>query len=103
MVLFILPYNFFKENTVVFNTMQNIVVLMEPFVESTIIDAFTTSQKLGNMYLNQFCIDEDAAFELSGVYYFKKFDKITDKIAKFFLGKVATGKDNQFVQYQFIF
>ena len=29
------------------------------------------SLKAGNMCLNRFCIDEDAAFELSGVNYFK--------------------------------
>ena len=77
--------------------MQNLVVLMGQIVPRDI------SFKAAKMCFNRFCIDEDAAFELSGVYYFKKFDKITDKIAKFFLGKVATGKDNQFVQYQFIF
>ena len=28
--------------------------------------------KGGNMILNRFCIDEDGAFEISGVNYFKK-------------------------------
>ena len=47
--------------------MQNLVVLMEPSE-----DAWDTPLKGGNMILNRFCIDEDAAFELSGVNYLKK-------------------------------
>ena len=35
-------------------------------------NGFDVSLKGGNMILNRFCIDEDAAFELSGVNYFKK-------------------------------
>ena len=42
--------------------MQNIVVFMEKS-----IFANETPLKSGNMILNRFCIDEDAAFELSGV------------------------------------
>ena len=47
--------------------MQNLVVFMEPSE-----DAHMISLKGGNMCLNRFCIDEDAAFELPGVYYFEK-------------------------------
>ena len=47
--------------------MQNLVVLMEPSK-----DANDFSMRTGNMILNRFCIDEDAAFELSGVNYLKK-------------------------------
>ena len=47
--------------------MQNLLVFMEPSE-----DAWKTSLKGGNMILNRFCIDEDAAFELSGVYHLKK-------------------------------
>ena len=47
--------------------MQNLVVFMEPSEE-----ACFTPLKGGNMILNRFCIDEDAAFELSGVNSFKK-------------------------------
>ena len=47
--------------------MQNLVVLMEPSER-----AYDTPLKGGNMILNRFCIDEDAAFELSGVNYLKK-------------------------------
>ena len=47
--------------------MQNLVVLMEPSKYSN-----ETPLKGGNMILNRFCIDEDAAFELSGVKYFEK-------------------------------
>ena len=45
-------------------TLQNLVVLMEPSE-----DADRVPLKAGNMMLNRFCIDEDAAFELSGVNY----------------------------------
>ena len=46
---------------------QNIVFFMEPSE-----NAYTTPLKGGNMILNRFCIDEDAAFELSGVNSLKK-------------------------------
>ena len=46
--------------------MQNLVVLFEP---SGV--AFISSLKAGTMILNRFCIDEDAAFEFSGVIYLK--------------------------------
>ena len=44
--------------------MQNLVVLMNP-PDLT----WDVSPKAGNMCLNRFCIDEDAACELSGIYY----------------------------------
>ena len=47
--------------------MQNLVVLMEPSGNACYIDL-----KGGNMCLNRFCIEEDDAFELSGVHYLKK-------------------------------
>ena len=46
---------------------QNLVLLMDQSEEK-----WKISLKAGNMCLNRFCIDEDAAFELSGVNYFKK-------------------------------
>ena len=46
--------------------MQNLVVFMEPTE-----DASNISMKGGNMILNRFCIDEDAAFELSEVNYLR--------------------------------
>ena len=48
--------------------MQNLVVLKEPSEHACDI-----SFKAGNMCLNQFSIDADAEFELSGVYYLKKW------------------------------
>ena len=42
-------------------------------------DADDVSLKAGNMILNRFCIDEDAAFELSGVNYLKKFGRYYDE------------------------
>ena len=47
--------------------MQNLLVLMDPSGY-----AADHSWKPGNMILNRFCIDEDAAFELSEVNYLKK-------------------------------
>ena len=47
---------------VVSKKIQNLVVFMEPSE-----DAWITSLKGGNMILNRFLIDEDAAFELSEV------------------------------------
>ena len=46
---------------------QNLVVLLEPSAGHG-----DDSLKGGNMILNRFCIDEDAAFELSGVNYLTK-------------------------------
>ena len=50
-------------------TLQNIVILMEDrYPQSWII-----SMKAGNMCLNRFCISENDSFELSGVYFLKKY------------------------------
>ena len=43
--------------------MQNVVLLIDPLVQASDV-----SSKAGNMYLNRFCIDEEAAFESTGVY-----------------------------------
>ena len=45
--------------------MQNIIILKVPSP-----NASERSLIGGNMFLNRFCIDEDAAFELSGVLLF---------------------------------
>ena len=47
--------------------MQNLVFLMEPSN-----DAYRFNLEGGDMYLNRFAIDEDAAFEVSGVYHLIK-------------------------------
>ena len=46
---------------------QNLVVVIDPSKH-----AYNISSKGANMYLNRFCIDEDAGFECSGVLYLKK-------------------------------
>ena len=46
--------------------MQNLFV----FIESN-KNGWDTPLKAGNLYLNRFCIDEEAAFELSDVNYLK--------------------------------
>ena len=58
--------------------MQNLVLLMEPSE-----DAYDIDLKGGNMCLNRFSIDEEAAFEISGVHYLKKkCYEIQDEILK---------------------
>ena len=42
--------------------MQSIVIYIEPNR-----DAFITSEKIANFYMNRFFIDEDAGFELLGI------------------------------------
>ena len=59
------------------NQKQNLVVFMEPSENTAFIGL-----KCGNMILNRFCIDEDAAFELSGVNFFK-----SGEIPRFFNSK----------------
>ena len=55
--------------------MQNFIILMQPTE-----DAWDISIKAGKLLLNRFFIDEEAAFELSGVYYLKKSaSKFADK------------------------
>ena len=46
---------------------QNIIVLQEQSEETYDISLYA-----GNMYLNRLCIDENAGFELSGVYLLNK-------------------------------
>ena len=71
--------------------MQNLVVLMEPSKKADNI-----SLKAGNMILNRFCIDEDAAFELSGVNYLKKpMSRANDP-------DELKGKENLFLRSYFI-
>ena len=53
------------------------------------------SMNAGNMILNRFCIDEDAAFELSGVNYLKKRDYSEQRIEK--------GKEYSFLWYSFLY
>ena len=50
---------------------QNIVLLLEEPTEK-----WDISWKGANMILNRFCIDEDAAFECTGVYHLRKQTEI---------------------------
>ena len=45
-------------------------------------DAYKIDLKSGNMCLNRFSIDEEAAFEISGVHYLeeKSYDNIDDEL-----------------------
>ena len=68
--------------------MQNLVVFMEPSEH-----AYDTPAKAGNMILNRFCIDEDAAFELSGISSLKTFSSDMIKKSQFELKRKEKGKD----------
>ena len=74
--------------------MRNLVVFMEPSK-----DAHVISCKGGKLYFNRFCIDEDAACELSGVHYLKEssnylasFVKYADSSEQLQADKNAKGK-----------
>ena len=79
--------------------MQNLVVLMEPSE-----DAYDYSLKAGNMILNRFCIDEDAAFELSGVNFLEKSsrDKRSGKSIKLKVKRKEKGKEYSFWRTYFV-
>ena len=68
--------------------MQNLVVLNSPLGR-----AFDNSSQAGNMILNRFCIDEDAAFELSAVHSAKKLSEFGYEGSK--------GKDHWFLWFDF--
>ena len=74
--------------------MQNLIVLMEPSE-----DASNVSLKGGKMILNRFCIDEDAAFELSGVKYLKKssYEMRNGESKEFKVERNKKGKENSFL------
>ena len=82
------------------NQKQNLVVLTEPSDEKYII-----SLKVGNMVLNRFCMYEDAAFELSGVNYFKKTseDIVYDGDLEFELKRKEKGMEYLFLRSTFNF
>lgn len=63
--------------------MQNLVVFIEPCE-----DASNISLKAGKLYLNKFCIDEDAACELSGVYYLNSEEPLNFTLKQKVEGKV---------------
>ena len=79
--------------------MQKLVVLMEPSEH-----ACDNDMKAGNMILNRFCIDEDAAFELSGVNYLKKSsdDIRHNESIKFKVKRKVKGKEYSFLRSYFI-
>ena len=85
--------NFENTKIVMSKKMQNLVVFMEPSE-----DAFSTPLKGGNMILNRFCIDEDAAFELSGVSSLKESsqDVKYGNGPKFILKRIQKGKEYSF-------
>ena len=75
--------------------MQNLVVLMEPSEYENDV-----SLKTGNMIFNRFCIDEDAAFELSGVNYLKKSSKKMEDGEIIRVKRKLKGKDFPFLRFE---
>ena len=73
---------------------QNLVFFIEPSE-----DAFETPLKGGSMIFNRFCIDEKAAFELSGVNYIKKwsFKTANSSTREFQVKSEAKGKEFTFL------
>ena len=73
--------------------MQNLVFFMEPSE-----NAYITPLKAGKMIFNRFCIDEDAAFELSGIDSLKKSsDAMTfQNSLKYVLKRKQKGKEYSF-------
>ena len=62
--------------------MQNLVVFIEPSE-----DASNISSKAAKLYLNRFCIDEEAACEVSGVYYLKSEEPLSHTLKRKAEGK----------------
>ena len=50
-------------------TKQNLILFIQPP-----IDPWSSPSKIGNSYINRFVIDEEASFELLGVYQLSKID-----------------------------
>ena len=69
--------------------MQNLVVFIEPSD-----DASNISSKAAILYLNRFCIDEESACELSGVYYLKSEEPLN-----FTLKQKEEGKGEGILSY----
>ena len=74
--------------------MQNLVVFIEPphgdaSKKMPHEDASNISWKAAKLYWNRFCIDEEFACELSGVYYLE-----TEEPLNFTLKQKAEGKAN---------
>ena len=64
--------NFSIARIVMTEIKQNLVVFMEEHEKPSF-----PSVKAGNMCLNRFCIDEEAGFEVSGVYRLKDISFFT--------------------------
>ena len=60
---------------------QNLILLIQP----TDISWFTP-EKTANLLMNRFCINEDAAFEVSGVHYLGKMLALENYLSKNLFG-----------------
>ena len=70
---------------------QKLIVLKEPSAHED-PSVHEIPFEVGNMFLNRFCIDEDAAFELSGVNYLKKSFVLMDNLYDYKLKQEQKGK-----------
>ena len=66
--------------------MQNLVVFIEPSE-----DASNISAKAGMLFLNRFCISEESACELSGVYYLESEEPLRITLKQKAEGKAILG------------
>ena len=63
-----------KNNKTKMKQTQNIVLMVEPSE-----DSFTCPFKIGNLFINRFCIEEQAAFEVIEIFELRKsFYKMED-------------------------
>ena len=77
------------EREIMPNVVRNIIFLLNPDLP------WDKSLNCGRLYLNRFCIDEEAAFELSGVY---SWDERSSSILRLYL--TPNYKGNEFQSFQ---
>ena len=65
-------------------TMHNVILFPEAFQEK-----FATPLKIGDLFFNRFGVDEDAAFEMLGVYQLEKTSR-----------KMARPKDEEYKNFE---
>ena len=72
--------------------MQKIVLFIEPCDE-----AYVTLLKIGNLFMNRFAVDEDAAFEVMKIFELEKtsfeMSKLSPSFKNFIKERIHKGKD----------
>ena len=77
--------------------MQDLVLLMDPPRDGSDI-----SLKAGNMILNRFCIDEEASFESSGIFYLNELEVDYSRTGPYTQKAKGTGYRRDHITYAFI-